>query len=119
MFVCFFVVVFLCVYFFYFFFLRIWKTIYLILLLSKTMQNKEEIMTLKVIDSYSCVSGIICHDPMMRTITQSRRNLDVAAKMAARAKVSGMCCVNLAVLLRKSLNTCIEKRTQVSLCIKV
>lgn len=32
------------------------------------------------------MTGIICHDPMMRTLQQSRRNQDVASKMAARAK---------------------------------
>jgi hypothetical protein len=32
-------------------------------------------------------SGIICHDPMMRTLQQSKRNQDIASKMAARAKV--------------------------------
>ncbi|XP_053394056.1 tubulin polyglutamylase TTLL5-like isoform X11 [Mercenaria mercenaria] len=32
------------------------------------------------------LTGIICHDPMMRTLQQSKRNQDIASKMAARAK---------------------------------
>ncbi|XP_052057753.1 tubulin polyglutamylase TTLL5-like isoform X2 [Mytilus californianus] len=32
------------------------------------------------------MSGIVCHDPMMRTLQQSRRNQDVSSKMGARAK---------------------------------
>ncbi|KAK3593183.1 hypothetical protein CHS0354_039668 [Potamilus streckersoni] len=32
------------------------------------------------------LAGIICHDPMMRTLHQSRRNMEVTAKMAARIK---------------------------------
>ncbi|KAL4237970.1 Tubulin polyglutamylase ttll5 [Mactra antiquata] len=32
------------------------------------------------------LTGIICHDPMMRTLQQSKRNQDIALKMAARAK---------------------------------
>jgi hypothetical protein len=34
------------------------------------------------------ISGIICHDPMMRTLQQSKRNQDIASKMAARVKVN-------------------------------
>ncbi|XP_052057752.1 tubulin polyglutamylase TTLL5-like isoform X1 [Mytilus californianus] len=33
------------------------------------------------------MSGIVCHDPMMRTLQQSRRNQDVSSKMGARAKL--------------------------------
>ncbi|WAR19156.1 TTLL5-like protein [Mya arenaria] len=32
------------------------------------------------------LTGLICHDPMMRTMQQSRRNQELASKMAARAK---------------------------------
>ena len=36
-------------------------------------------------------AGIVCHDPMMRTLQlQNRRNQDIAAKIAGRAKV-GVC----------------------------
>ena len=35
-----------------------------------------------------CFPGLICHDPMMRTLQQSRRNQDVAKNLAARAKVT-------------------------------
>lgn len=38
--------------------------------------------------STSVSTGLICHDPMMRTLQQSKRNQDVASKMAARAKVT-------------------------------
>ena len=62
----------------------------------KTSQNCHEQCTSSSTDTYPeytiNISGIICHDPMMRTITQSRRNLDVAAKMAVRAKVSFKSC---------------------------
>ncbi|XP_060581797.1 tubulin polyglutamylase TTLL5-like isoform X2 [Ruditapes philippinarum] len=33
------------------------------------------------------LTGIICHDPMMRTLQQSKRNQDIASKMAARVKI--------------------------------
>ncbi|XP_071079263.1 tubulin polyglutamylase TTLL5-like isoform X1 [Haliotis cracherodii] len=32
------------------------------------------------------LAGVACHDPMMRNMQQSRRNQEVASKMAARAK---------------------------------
>ncbi|KAK3093578.1 hypothetical protein FSP39_017678 [Pinctada imbricata] len=32
------------------------------------------------------LTGIVCHDPMMRTLQQSKRNQEVTAKIAARAK---------------------------------
>ena len=35
----------------------------------------------------TCIVGVVCHDPMMRTLQQSRRNQEVTAKIAARAKV--------------------------------
>ncbi|XP_041351009.1 tubulin polyglutamylase TTLL5-like [Gigantopelta aegis] len=32
------------------------------------------------------LAGVVCHDPMMRTMHQSKRNQDIAAKIAARSK---------------------------------
>ncbi|XP_067680981.1 tubulin polyglutamylase TTLL5-like isoform X3 [Haliotis asinina] len=32
------------------------------------------------------LAGVVCHDPMMRNMQQSRRNQEIASKMAARAK---------------------------------
>lgn len=37
--------------------------------------------------THSGFAGVVCHDPMMRTLQQSRRNQEVTAKIAARAKV--------------------------------
>ncbi|XP_060071589.1 tubulin polyglutamylase TTLL5-like [Ylistrum balloti] len=44
-----------------------------------------KIKTNLICDLFS-LSGIICHDPMMRTLQQSRRNQEVTAKIASRAK---------------------------------
>lgn len=44
-----------------------------------------KIKTNMMCDLFS-LSGVVCHDPMMRTLQQSRRNQEVTAKIAARAK---------------------------------
>ncbi|KAJ8308477.1 hypothetical protein KUTeg_013351 [Tegillarca granosa] len=44
-----------------------------------------KIKTSMLCDLFS-LSGLICHDPMMRTLQQSRRNQELASKMAARSK---------------------------------
>ncbi|XP_052220456.1 tubulin polyglutamylase TTLL5-like isoform X3 [Dreissena polymorpha] len=48
------------------------------------------------------LTGIICHDPMMRTLQQSRRNQDVASKMAARAKSARVRTMPISVKQRPS-----------------
>ncbi|XP_048734056.1 tubulin polyglutamylase TTLL5-like isoform X6 [Ostrea edulis] len=45
----------------------------------------SKIKTNMMCDVFS-LSGVVCHDPMMRTLQQSRRNQEVTAKIAARAK---------------------------------
>ncbi|XP_062587212.1 tubulin polyglutamylase TTLL5-like isoform X4 [Saccostrea cucullata] len=44
-----------------------------------------KIKTNMMCDVFS-LTGVVCHDPMMRTLQQSRRNQEVTAKIAARAK---------------------------------
>ncbi|KAL5009107.1 hypothetical protein ScPMuIL_014688 [Solemya velum] len=45
----------------------------------------SKIKTNLICDMFS-LTGITCHDPVMRTLQQSRRNQDITSKMAARAK---------------------------------